>query len=625
MGNCESGYARKLLEINLTEGKIQKKPLDDSLLRNYLGGGGLAAHLFLNKFSPESDALSPDNPLIIMTGPLVGTLLPGTSRFAVCARSPQTGFWGIGACGGTFGPELKFAGYDGIFIEGKSEKPVYLLVEDEKVEIRDASDLWGKLVYEVTDILKERHGGKRKPKVLVIGPAGENRVRFAAIANDKAHYIGRTGLGAVMGSKMLKAVVVSGTGKVLPALPEEYKALRENLLEKIKENQFGQVLRSMGTAASMDPGMMMGDVPIRNWTKGEFEGSVNIGGPTMTEKYLTKVHACYACPIACKRVVKVDGGPFKTDEGPGPEYETCCTFGSFIENDNFEGIIKANETCNQYGVDTISCGATIAFAMQCFDNGILTTADTDGIELNWGNIESALKMVEKISKREGIGNVLAEGSAKAAKMIGKGAEQYVVAVKGLELPAHDPRGFHGMGLEYAVGYRGACHLQHMSHTIEQGLTEQVDAGFKADYEGQSSDGKAEMVVLSQNVGVPPTSACLCLFVYDCISVKDFADMIHVVTGWDFSTDDLIKTGEKIWLLMRGITNLLGSKASDDALPPQVMKPLEEGMTVGSVPDIEKMLKEFYELRGLDANGLPRRDVLEKAGLNDLAQKLYSAV
>ncbi len=624
MGNCESGYAKRLLEINLNDGAIQKAPLAETLLKKYLGGGGLAAHLFLNKFSPDSDALSADNPLIIMTGPLVGTLLPGTSRFAVCARSPQTGYWGIGSCGGTFGPELKFAGYDGIFIEGKSEKPVYLLVEDENVEIRDASDLWGKPVYELTDILKERHSGKRKPKVLVIGPGGENLIRFSAIANDKAHYIGRTGMGAVMGSKMLKAVVVSGAGKVLPALPEEYKALRESLLEKIKESTVAQMMRSMGTAASMDSGMMMGDVPIRNWTKGEFDGTAKIGGPTMTEEYLTKVHACYACPIACKRVVKVEGGPFKTDEGPGPEYETCCTFGSFLENDNFEGIIKANETCNQFGVDTISCGATIAFAMQCFDNGILTTADTDGIELNWGDIESALKMVEKIARREGIGNVLAEGSARAAQIIGKGSEKYVVAVKGLELPAHDPRGYHGMGLEYAVGYRGACHLQHMSLTIEQGISTYEDAGLKEDYDGQSSDGKAEMVILSQNIGVPCTSACLCVFVYNCISVKDFADMIHVVTGWDFSQEDLIKMGEKIWLLMRGITNLLGSKADDDALPPNVMTSLEEGSTVGSVPDIERMLKEYYELRGLDSNGFPGRNILEKAGLDDLARKLHGA-
>ena len=625
MENCESGYAKRMLEVNLSEGKIQKIPLDDALLKNYLGGGGLAAYLFLNRFSPESDALSAENPLIIMTGPLVGTLLPGTSRFAVCARSPQTGYWGIGTCGGNFGPELKFAGYDGIFIEGKSDKPVYLLINDDSVELLDASDLWGKPVYEVTDILKERHGDKRKPKVLVIGPAGENLVRFAAIANDKAHYIGRTGMGAVMGSKMLKAVVVTGTGKVLPALPEEYKALRASLLEKIKDNQFAQVMKSMGTASSMDPGMMTGDVPIRNWTRGEFDGYTKIGGPAMTEQYLTKVHACYACPIACKRVVKVDDGPYKTDEGPGPEYETCCTFGTFMENDNFEGIIKANEICNQYGVDTISCGSTIAFAMQCFDQGILTTADTDGIELTWGNIEAALKMVEKIAKREGIGNVLAEGSAKAAQKIGKGAEEYVVAVKGLELPAHDPRGFHGMGLEYAVGYRGACHLQHMSHMIEQGLTDHEDAGFKADYEGPSSDGKAEMAVLSQNIGAPCTSACLCVFVYDCISVKEFAEMIHVVTGWDFTQDDLIKMGAKIWLLMRGITNLLGSRAADDRLPPNVMKPLEEGGAVGSVPEIDRMLKEYYEIRGIDSNGWPRKDVLEGAGLNELAQKLHGAV
>jgi Aldehyde:ferredoxin oxidoreductase len=336
------------------------------------------------------------------------------------------------------------------------------------------------------------------------------------------------------------------------------------------------------------------------------------------------VHACYACPIACKRVVKVDGGPFKTDEGPGPEYETCCTFGSFMENDNFEGIIKANEICNQYGIDTISCGSTIAFAMECFEKGILTTADTDGIELTWGNIEAALKMVKKIGLREGIGNILAEGSAKAAQKIGKGSEEYVVAVKGLELPAHDPRGFHGMGLEYAVGYRGACHLQHMSHTIEQGMTTQVDAGFKEDYEGPSSDGKAEMVVLSQNIGVPCTSACLCVFVYDCITVQDFAEMIHVVTGWDFSQDDLIKMGARIWLLMRGITNLLGSKVGDDKLPPNVMKPLDEGGASGSVPEIDRMLKEYYELRGIDANGFPTRDVLEKAGLGDLAEKLHGA-
>jgi aldehyde:ferredoxin oxidoreductase len=620
--NCEAGYAKRLLEVELTQGKIQKTPLDETLLKNFLGGGGLAAKLFLDRFSPDTDPLSKENPLIVMTGPLVGTLFPGSSRFAVCARSPQTGFWGIGTCGGNFGPELKFAGYDGILIEGKAEKPVYLLIDDESVEIKDAADLWGKDLYEVTDLLKQRHGEKKKPKILAIGPGGENKVLYAAIGNDNAHYIGRTGMGAVMGSKNLKAIVVTGTGKVIPALAEEYKEVRSRVIEKCNSSMVGQSMKSMGTAAALDLGMMTGDVPIRNWRQGEFEGSGKTGGPAMTADYLTKGHACFACPIACKRVVKVDAGPYQTNEGPGPEYETCCTFGSFIENNNLEGIIKANELCNRYGVDTISCGSTIAFAMECFEKGILTTSDTDGMELTWGNIDVALKLIEKIALREGIGDLLALGSVKAAQKIGKGAEAYAVAVKGLELPAHDPRGFHGMGLEYAVGYRGACHLQHMSLYIEQGMCTFEDAGFKSDYNGQSSDGKAKMVYLSQNLGVPASSACLCVFVFACLEAQDVADMIHTVTGRDFSQEDLLNIGARIWLLMRGLTNLMGARSNDDSLPNNVMTPLDNGMSAGSKPDLEKMLKEYYELRGIDSNGIPKKEVLDNAGLHDLAVRLH---
>jgi len=621
--DCQAGYAKRLLEINLSSGEIQKIPLDDDMLKKFLGGGGLAAQLFLDRFSPETEPLSPENPLIVMTGPLVGTRFPGTSRFAITARSPLTGFWGIGTCGGNFGPELKFAGYDGILVEGAAEKPVYLVVDDESVEIQDASDLWGKDIYEVTDILKERHSGTRKPKVLAIGEAGENQVLYASIGNDKAHFIGRTGMGAVMGSKQLKAIVVRGTGKVLPALEEKYETVRSSVMEKCKSSMVAQSLKSMGTAAAMDLGMMTGDVPIRNWTGEEFEGSSQIGGPAMTADYLTKVHACYSCPIACKRVVKVDKGPYQTAEGPGPEYETCCTFGSYIENDNLEGIIKANELCNLYGLDTITCGATIAFAMECFEKGILTSADTDGIDLKWGDIDAALKILEKIAGRQGIGDVLAEGSARAAQKLGKGAEDLVVAVKGLELPAHDPRGFHGMGLEYAVGYRGACHLQHMSLYVEQGMTTFEDAGLKGDYIGTESQGKAEMVLLSQNLGVPGSSICLCVFAFACMDVQDVADMISSVTGWEFGPKDLLDAGERIWLLMRGMTNLMGATAADDKLPPNTLIPLEASMSFGSVPDVDLMLKEYYELRGLDSNGVPTVAVLKKAGLTALADKLHA--
>lgn len=620
--NCDAGYAKRLLEIELTTSKIDKTPLDEAILKKYLGGAGLATQLFLDRFSPDVEPLSKDNPLFVMTGPLTGTTLPGSSRFAVCARSPLTGYWGVGTCGGNFGPELKYAGYDGIQIIGKAEKPVYILINDESVEILDASDIWGKDLYEVVDVLKERHKDKKKPKVLTIGPAGENLVLYAAIGNDGAHYIGRTGLGAVMGSKNLKAIVVTGSGKVLPALADEYKELRSSTIEKCKESMVAQSLQSMGTASSMDIGVITGDVPVRNWRQGDFEKAGDIGGPVMTEKYLTKGHACYSCPIACKRVVKVDSGPYKTKEGPGPEYETCCSFGTFIENGNLEGVIKANELCNKFGVDTISCGATIAFAMECFEKGILTVKDTDGLELTWGNIDVALQLIEKISLRQGIGDTLALGTVKAAQKFGKDALNYAVAVKGLELPAHDPRGFHGMGLEYAVGYRGACHLQHMTLYVEQGMATFETAGLESDYTGPEDDGKSKMALLSQNLGVPAGSACLCVFVFACIDPQDGADMIRTVTGWDFTLNDFLNMGARLWLLQRGMTNLMGARAADDTLPANVMKPLDNGMAAGSIIDLDKMLKEFYELRGIDANGVPKQDVLEKAGLGDLASRLH---
>ena len=622
--DCRGGYARRLLEVDLSTGRVEKAPLDEGLVKDFLGGSGLAARIFLERGSPRVDPLSPDNPLLVMTGPLVGTSLPGTSRFAVCSRSPLTGFWGVGTCGGNLGPELKFAGYDGIQVTGSAGHPVYLLIEDERVELRDAGDLWGKDVYEVTGLLKERHGGARKPKVLAIGQGGENRVRFAAIANDMAHYIGRTGMGAVMGAKQLKAVVVTGTGKVIPALAEEYEEVRARTLEKCKNSMIASSLKSMGTAAAIDLGMMTGDVPVRNWTQGEFEGSSRIGGPAMRSGYMTRGHACYACPIACKRVVKVEKGAYQTPEGPGPEYETLCTFGTYIANDNLEAIIKANELCNRYGLDTISCGATIAFAMDCYEQGIITVRDTGGVELRWGDIDAALKMVEQIALRRGIGDLLAEGSQAAALKLGKGAEELVNAVKGLEAPAHDPRGFHGMGLEYAVGYRGACHLQHMSLYIEQGMNPFTEAGLQSDYVGPDSDGKARMAVLSQNLGVPAGSACICIFVFACLEAKDVADMIHTVTGWEFGVKELLAMGERLWLLQRGMTNLMGARAKDDMLPRSLLTPLKDGMAAGSAPDLKRMLQEYYALRGLDDDGYPRREVLERAGLHILAEKLRPA-
>ncbi|MEW6376799.1 MAG: aldehyde ferredoxin oxidoreductase family protein [Thermodesulfobacteriota bacterium] len=622
-GHEVGGYAKKILQIDLSTGKIEKVSVKEEDLKRFIGGSGLAAKIFFDSFDPSVDPLSPQNPLLVMTGPVVGTQYPGTSRFAVCGKSPLTGIWGEGTCGGNFGPELKFAGIDGIIFKGGSPTPVYLIIHDDKIELRDASDLWGMDNYTLTDLLKERHGKEKRPKVLSIGPAGENLVRFAAICNDKGDFIGRTGMGAIMGLKKLKAIVVNGTKKVEISYPEEYATLRKSLIIKSRDAMVAQSFRSMGTDAGMDLGMMTGDVPIKNWVIGEnLELSSNVGGPAMTERYLTKNHACSFCPIACKRMVKVDDGPFKTEEGPGPEYETCATFGTLIMNDDLAGVIKANEWCNRYGMDTISCGATIAFAMEAFEKGLITKRDTDGIDLTWGNISGAIELLHKIAKKEGIGSILCEGSREAAKRMGKGAEEFSVEVKGLEAPMHDPRGFHGMGLAYMTSIRGACHLMHLALGVEQGISTYPEAGFQENYIGQTSEGKAEMIKLCEDLGLPCNSLVICEFVAWTLSANELAEMVRVTTGFDFTLKDLLACGERTWLLKRGLGNMMGVSRKDDRLPKRILTPLKEGAAAGSVPDVEKLIREYYEIRGLNEDGRPKKEVLIKTGLEDLANKLY---
>jgi aldehyde:ferredoxin oxidoreductase len=615
---------RKILEIDLGTGKIEEVSIEEEDQRKFLGGSGLAAKIFFDFFDANVDALSPENPLMIMTGPVVGTRFPGTSRFAVCGKSPLTGIWGEGTCGGNFGPELKFAGIDGIIFKRISPQPVYLAIEDDKVELRDAGDLWGMDNYTLTDLLKERHGKEKRPKVLSIGPAGENLVKFAAICNDKGNFIGRTGLGAVMGSKKLKALVVKGAKKVETSHPEESAALRKLLTEKSRDAMLAQSFRSMGTDAGMDLGIMTGDVPIKNWMIGEaFELAANLGGPAMTEKYLTKNHACSFCPIACKRIVRVDHGPFKTEEGPGPEYETCSTFGTLIMNGDLAAVIKANEWCNRYGLDTISCGATIAFAMEAYEKGLITKKDTDGIDLTWGNMDGAIKLLHKIAKKEGIGAVLSDGTREAARRLVKDAGEFTVEVKGLEAPMHDPRGFHGMGLAYMTSVRGGCHLMHFALPVEQGMSPYTEVGFQENYIGQTSEGKAEMVKLCEDLGLPCNSLVICEFVAWTHSANELAEMVRVTTGFDFTVKDLLACGERTWLLKRGLGNMMGVSAKDDRLPKRILTPLKEGSAAGSVPDVEKLLREYYGIRGLDRDGKPKKEVLIKAGLDGLAEKLYA--
>lgn len=616
------GYQGKILEVNLDTMVVETTPLEEELLRHYIGGSGLAASLFLSRVSPTVDPLSGENSLFILTGPLTGTSLPGTGRFVVAAKSPLTNIWGEGNCGGDFGPELKFAGYDGIIVKGASEKPVYLVIEDDKVEIKDASDIWGKDVYQVIDLLQGRVGGKRKAKVLVIGQGGENLVKFAAVAGDKGDFVGRCGLGAVMGAKKLKAIVVRGSKKVEPAILDEYNELLAKTRAKIEQAQLAQNWREHGTDIGMVAGTRAAGVSGKNWTNGElYAFAKSLRGFSITNDYLTGRRACYACPIGCKRVVKIDSGPYQMEEGPGPEFQTCCSFGTTLMNNNLEAVIKANELCNRYGLDTISCGSIIAFATECFENGLISKRDTGGIELSWGNIDAAIEMIHKIAKREGFGDVLAEGTKIAARRIGSQATDYSVEVKGMEMSMHDPRAFHGQGLGHAVSNRGGGHVQNLNWLIEENFVQYPEIGLTGNYEGKTSIGKASLTRMSENIATLCSSGIICLYVIGCLSFDDMVDMFRVTTGFGYDREEALQCSERIWLLKRGLCNLMGIGASDDRLPKRVMTALESGPTAGSVADMDLMLKEYYELRGLDSAGRPKKEKLIELKLTDLADKL----
>jgi aldehyde:ferredoxin oxidoreductase len=613
----------KLLEVNLSSGEVSTRALDEQLLRDYIGGSGLAARLFLDDGVPvHCDPLGADNNIYITTGPLTGSGLPATPRFTVAAKSPQTGIWGEANSGGNFGPALKFAGWDGIIIRGQSEKPVLLMIEDDKAELQDAADLWGKDTYETYDILAERFEGKPQVRTLSIGQGGENLVKFAAVADGKHDYAGRTGLGAVMGSKKLKAIAVKGSTKLTPADAEAFKEVRKAVTDKIMEGMFTMALQSMGTNAGMVMGMTMGDVPTKNWSLGGDDDLANqLSSVVMNEKYLTKGSACYGCPIGCKRNVKVDEGPYKMEPGAGPEYETMGAFGTMCMISDQAAINKINELCNRFGLDTISCGCTAAWTIDCYEAGILTDEDTDGLKLNWGSADAVIELVKKIAARDGFGDILAEGSRAAAARIGKGAPDLTCEVKGLEAPMHDPRAFHGLGLAYAMSIRGACHLSHADLFAEQGGVVMPEIGIEGPYIGQSSDGKAKLVFVTENLGALLQSLGLCLFGSASLDLDDMTNMLNTTTGNNYNKEELIAIGEKLWLLKRAINNMMGVRVEDDRLPKKILTPTNEGGQAGSIPDIEMMMKEYYDIRGLDVSGVVKKEKLQEVGLADVAGKL----
>lgn len=610
------GNHNRILQVDLGSGKQDELRLEKEYWLNFVGGSALAARLFADSAGPEADPLSPDNPLLVMTGPLVGTTFPGSSRFVMCARSPLTGIWGESASGGFFGADLKKAGFDGIILRGKSGRPSYLLVDHHGAQIVSAADIWGLDTYEAIDKLKQRHENRRRARVLAIGPAGEKMVRFAAVANDRAHYLGRTGMGAVMGGKNLKAIVVKGTGKIPPADEAAYRAARNAALAAVRESMICGSFHDLGTAAAMDMGMLTGDVPIRNWSLGEgYEIAAAIGGPAIHENILKGRAACHACPIGCKPIVAAPDPRYPVSKGPGPEYETCAAFGTMIMNDNLAAIAYLNELCNRLGLDTITCGSTAAFIMDCFENGLLSRNDLDGLDMRWGNVDAVIELVKKIARREGIGDTAALGSRGMAAHVKGNAADYTVTVKGLELPMHDPRAFHGLGLAYMNSNRGACHLQHTVQAVEQGLVAWPQIGLQEDYPATASAGKAEMVGICEDIGQLANAACVCQFVFWAMGPDNFLAGFNAVTGCDFSMNDLLTAGRRSWVLKRALNNIMGVTAEDDRLPKKILTALADGAAAGSVPDEKLMRREYYQIRGLDEKGFPTLQLLHELGLD----------
>jgi aldehyde:ferredoxin oxidoreductase len=618
-----SGNLNRLLTIDLGSGQTEIKNLPPEEFRTYIGGSALAARLFFEAGGHEINPLAAESPLFITTGPLVGTNFPGSSRFSLCARSPLTGIWGESACGGFFGAELKKAGFDGVILNGKAPKPSYILIEDGQAVVSDAADLWGQDTYTTVDKLKKRHSGKSSARVLTIGPAGENLVKYAAVCHDKAHYFGRAGIGAVMGSKNLKAVVARGSDKVSIADEAKYQTVRKAALATIKESLITASFHDLGTAAAMDMGMLTGDVPIKNWSLGGAEEmAAALGGPAIHEKMLKGRKACYACPIGCKPVVAVDTPVYAVAKGPGPEYETCAAFGTMIMNANLDALAYINSLCNRLGLDTISCGATVAFIMDCFENNLLSREDLDGLQLDWGNVDAVIALVKKIAARDGFGNRAAEGSLALARDMGQAALDLSVTVKGLEVPMHDPRAFHGLGLAYMNSNRGACHMQHIVQGIEQGMISWPEIGLEEDYVSMESQGKAKMVYICENVGQLTNAVSICQFVHWAMGMNHLLEGFNAVTGYDFDMETFIKAGERAWVLKRALNNLMGISAAADRLPKKILTPLTEGEAAGSIPDEALMRNKYYQIRGLDDKGVPTPELLKTVGLGWLQEKLH---
>jgi aldehyde:ferredoxin oxidoreductase len=620
----EGGYMGKILQVNLTTGEIKDQALDSKLCHQFIGGYGIGARLIYSRQKPRTEPLAPQNILGFLTGPLTGSGAPFGSRFTVVVgKSPLTGTWGDSNCGGSFGPYLKFAGFDGILIEGQSPSPVYLSIKEGFAQLKDARELWGKDTIETEASIKGEFGNETR--VVSIGPSGEKRSLISSIMHDNGRAAGRSGVGAVMGSKRLKAIAVMGLAKVPVAGSDELKRLRKECLAGLT-GDLATSMRRMGTAGTTAVATRGGGCPVKNWSgvgSRDFPGVDLIDGEHVIAT-LEKRYGCYQCPIACSGYVKA-GKEYDYKAGTKrAEYETLGAFGTLCLNNNLESITMANDVCNRYGLDTISAGATIAFAIECYENGAISSRDTEGIELTWGNHKAIVTMTRKMAKREGFGELLADGVKIASERIGKGSHEYAFHVHGQELPMWDPRFAPSLATAYLSDATPGRHTQAGLAGIEAGWARagiELPTLDKYQYTGK---GQFEVMLRNNTHFLNVTGLCnfSCMF----FSPEMARKLLSAVTGWNLTSQDVNTICERIATIRQSINVREGLNPRDFKLPPRIVghPPLEEGPSAGVMLDSQALTRDFFVAMDWDPEtGRPSEKKLRQLDLDDVAGDLWS--
>ena len=601
----------RLLKVDLSTSQVSRQDIPADFCRDYIGGSGLAARLLYGEMMPGRDALDPQSPLLFITGPLTGSLGPATGRFTICGRSPQTGLWGESNIGGFVGPELRFAGFDAVWICGRSPKPVYLWIHDGRVEIRPAGHLWGKADPFQTQEYIRQETGQPKAKIASIGLAGENGVPYALILSDHGRVAGRTGMGALMGSKNLKALAVRGTGRLTFANEPVFRDLRSAANHNLKNQNLTAVLQQTGTSGSAEYLQMLGDMPQKYWTAPSFEGADKVSGSEMAMTILEGTSACQGCVIRCGREVVIKDGNHPTPgKVKGPEYETVCSFGPQLMVDDLGVITALGNICDQLGMDSITAGNTIALAYLLFEKGLVTIKDTGGLELRWGDAAPCFKLLEQIAHKEAFGVLLAKGSLGLASYYG--VPELAAHINNLEVPMHDPRAFNGQALAYLTSPRGACHNQSdvflvvMGGTLEEIGIEMIDRF--------ETRGKGALVARHQHWRTVCNNLVMCFFAV--VSPLEVTSLLNAATGQNHDIDSLMLAGERSWNLKRAINIRLGLSRASEKLPGILLEPLPDGGQEGYIPDTAVLLEDYYAASGWDQqSGAPKAEKLAQLGLD----------